>query len=532
MTDLLTKNACDGAAPKEGVPREQSVSMGLAEGETLLLQPEARSSSETRGTSARTHSAAAKLPWTDGPAGLLFLVVVDLFALFDALALGYLCRFRWGFIMPPLEQTASPTAYLQAWGVAIYLGLLLFHAYGLYDRSRTRDPIDVLSPLFRAVGWALLLILSLSYFYRDFSYSRVSVIYTCGFGAVILGTWRACFEAYRNRLRARDGFQKPVLLVGSRTLPRFLEERMRSDRRYGYEVVAVADSVPITAEQFQSLPTGGLDRTGELIDLSGAREVLVGHPALGHHDLLRILEACENRSVPVRMVPATFDLLLDPEDLQEVGGIPLVTINERRHRPGYRAGKRALDLFLASTLLVMSAPVLGLLALWIRFDSRGPVLFRQRRVGVGGRVFEMLKFRTMVDNAESLLPDLVDFEQLSEPVFKLDSDPRVTRAGRFLRRLSLDEVPQLLNVLRGDMSLVGPRPEEEALVERYDIWQRRRLKLKPGITGLQQLHCRGSRSLEERVRWDIVYLRKESLLLDLWILFRTVGVVLRGQGAR
>ena len=129
-----------------------------------------------------------------------------------------------------------------------------------------------------------------------------------------------------------------------------------------------------------------------------------------------------------------------------------------------------------------------------------------------------------------MLPALLDIDALSEPVFKVPHDPRVTGVGRVLRRLSLDELPQLLNVIRGEMSLVGPRPEEERLVKRYDIWQRRRLKLTPGITGLQQLYSRGSSSLQERVRWDIIYLRKESLLLDLWILFRTLGVVLRGRG--
>ncbi len=470
--------------------------------------------------------------WTDGPLGLLFLVVVDLVAFFDALALGYICRFQWGFVIPPLEEVARPLPYLQAWSVAAYLGILLFHAYGLYDRSRVREPFDVLSPLFRAGGWVLLLILSLSYFYRDFSYSRVSVIYTCIFGVLILGVWRAAFEGYRNRLRARVGCQKPVLMVGSRTVPQFLVQRMGMDRSYGYHVVAIVDSVPIDEQLFPDIPLGGLDQVGELLRQTEAQEVLIGHPALGHHELLGILEECENHSIPVRMVPATFDLLLDTDDLQEVGGIPLVTINERRNRPGYRAGKRLTDLVLSSILLMLTLPISAVVALCVRLDSAGPVLYRQRRVGVGGRSFEMLKFRTMVQGAEELLPALVNVDELAEPVYKLDGDPRVTRVGRILRRLSLDELPQLWNVLLGEMSLVGPRPEEESLVARYDIWQRRRLKITPGITGLQQLHCRGSRSLEERVRWDIVYLRKESLLLDLWILIRTVAVVIRGKGAR
>ena len=159
------------------------------------------------------------------------------------------------------------------------------------------------------------------------------------------------------------------------------------------------------------------------------------------------------------------------------------------------------------------------------------MIFRQERVGQHGRVFTMFKFRTMVADAEARLREILDLDALDEPVFKFENDARVTRVGRFLRKSSLDELPQLFNVLRGEMSLVGPRPEERAIVERYNIWQRRRLKVKPGITGLQQVMNRGIPDLAERIKYDIYYIRRQSFLLDLSILLRTIFVVLSGKGA-
>jgi lipopolysaccharide/colanic/teichoic acid biosynthesis glycosyltransferase len=191
-----------------------------------------------------------------------------------------------------------------------------------------------------------------------------------------------------------------------------------------------------------------------------------------------------------------------------------------------------MDVSLSILGLTLLAPFWSVIALLIWLEDGGPVFFLQTRVGQDGRLFKIVKFRTMVVNAEALLPGLVNIEGLKEPVFKLEEDPRVTRLGRFLRRSSLDEVPQLINVLRGEMSLVGPRPEELQVVQQYGIWEQRRLKTKPGLTGLQQVQCRGSVSLKERVRWDILYLRKQSLLLDFWICLKTVYVVLLGKGAR
>jgi len=216
--------------------------------------------------------------------------------------------------------------------------------------------------------------------------------------------------------------------------------------------------------------------------------------------------------------------------------------------------KRIVDIVFSVFLIFLTAPVMGLLFVLIKLDSYGPPIFKQRRVGfnrrqqgngngteppprdrrlrnLGGKPFTMYKFRSMVQEAEEMLPAVVNLGALTEPVYKLQDDPRVTRFGKLLRRTSMDELPQLFNILRGDMSLVGPRPEAQRIVFLYHQDHRKRLRVKPGLTGLQQIRCRGSKSMRKRMRYDLYYIENRSSLIDLWILLKTVIVVIRGKGA-
>jgi exopolysaccharide biosynthesis polyprenyl glycosylphosphotransferase len=297
--------------------------------------------------------------------------------------------------------------------------------------------------------------------------------------------------------------------------------------------VLVRSAARAAAPALSALPRlGGAAELRAVIAREGIAEAVIVDPGLTHRSLLEALDACERAGVVARLVPPIYDLLVDPRDLSTVGGVPLMRIDEARFHLASRALKRLFDVGVSAALLLLLSPLLLAIGAAIRLGSPGPALFFQTRAGKGGAPFRMWKFRTMVHDAERRLEEVVDVAGLAEPAFKLERDPRVTPLGARLRRFSLDELPQLVNVLKGDMSLVGPRPEEVRLTERYDVWQRRRLKVKPGITGLQQVEARGTLSqLHERVRLDIYYIRKQSLLLDLWILFRTFGVVLSGRGA-
>ena len=196
----------------------------------------------------------------------------------------------------------------------------------------------------------------------------------------------------------------------------------------------------------------------------------------------------------------------------------------------YLAGKRTLDLVVCTLLLVIAIPVIALCALAIRLDTPGPVMIAQLRTGRDGRRFRMLKLRTMLANAEELKPQFAHLSVVPPPDFKIPNDPRITRVGRFLRATSLDELPQLLNVLRGDMSLVGPRPTSFE-PSRYELWHTQRLDVRPGITGLWQIEGRNVTTFDERLRLDVQYIRRRSLALDLTLLARTLAVVLRRSGA-
>jgi exopolysaccharide biosynthesis polyprenyl glycosylphosphotransferase len=216
--------------------------------------------------------------------------------------------------------------------------------------------------------------------------------------------------------------------------------------------------------------------------------------------------------------------------VESLGGIPLIGLREPRISGVPWATKRLFDVVMTVLLLALTWPLMVLIAVAIRLDSPGPVIFRQQRVGENGRQFWMYKFRTMCADAEARGPHL-GFDAQGHPIYKWRADQRVTRVGRWLRRTSLDEMPQFFNVLRGDMSLVGPRPEMLFLVERYDAWQRQRLAVPPGITGWWQINGRSDLPMHLNTQFDLYYIRNYSLWLDLKILWRTLGVVARGEGA-
>jgi exopolysaccharide biosynthesis polyprenyl glycosylphosphotransferase len=280
-----------------------------------------------------------------------------------------------------------------------------------------------------------------------------------------------------------------------------------------------------------------LPRLGSIADISRvARQheverVVVTEQELGQTAAEHLIEECKSAGLALTFLPQHYGLLGPGIELNRLAELPVLDFRFSDPSRSTMAMKRVLDLAVSAALLVLLSPLLLAIAILILGDSGRPVLFRQRRAGRDGEPFTMLKFRTMVSDAEQRLGELVDLEELEEPSFKITNDPRVTRAGRLLRRASLDELPQFVNVLRGEMSLVGPRPEEEAVVELYDERQRIRLAVKPGLTGPMQVYGRGDLSFEERLAMERDYLDNLSITGDLAILLRTPGAIIRGDGA-
>ncbi len=458
------------------------------------------------------------------------LLLCDLAMLAAAFVIAYVLRFRWGWLVVTDVPAPPPSEYARAFAFVAAVFVLVLHSRRLYGVMPARG-FDVVEGTWRACTLAALVVLAVSFFYREVSYSR-SVGLIAWLGALaFVPLPRALLLARRRRLYRRGRGLVPALLVGSAQRAADLHRRLGDHRRYGLDVVG-ALAPPASGPGPAGLAVlGALEDLEPVVLATGAREVLICD-SLERLALLETLERCERLGVEARVVPQVYDLFVTPGDLTELHGVPFIAVREQRFERLSLALKRLFDIGVAGTLVVACAPLLALLIALIRRESPGPALFAQRRIGEGGRVFWMWKLRSMVVDAEARLAEVVDLEALEQPVFKPDRDPRVTRVGRWLRRWSLDELPQLWNVLRGDMSLVGPRPEMEAVVARYDAHHRRRLKAKPGLTGLQQIVARASPDLDERIRLDVYYIKRRTFLYDLWLLLRTPWAVLVGRGAR
>ncbi|HTR76419.1 MAG TPA: sugar transferase [Solirubrobacterales bacterium] len=280
-----------------------------------------------------------------------------------------------------------------------------------------------------------------------------------------------------------------------------------------------------------------LPRLGDIADISEVaraeriERVVVTAEQMSEPAAERLIEECKGAGLALTLLPQHFGLLGPGIELNRLAELPVLDFRFSDPPRSTQAMKRAMDLFVSALALILLSPVFLVAAIAILIDSGRPVFFRQRRAGKDGVPFTMLKFRTMVADAEERLGELVDLSKLEEPAFKIPEDPRVTRVGRFLRRTSIDELPQLINVLRGEMSLVGPRPEEEAVVALYDERQRGRLGAKPGLTGPMQVYGRSDLTFEERLAMERDYLDNLSLLTDLQILIRTPRAIVRGEGA-
>jgi exopolysaccharide biosynthesis polyprenyl glycosylphosphotransferase len=276
---------------------------------------------------------------------------------------------------------------------------------------------------------------------------------------------------------------------------------------------------------------GSLADISEVAEVTGIERVVVTEQQMSELAAERLIEECKKAGLALTFLPQHYGLLGPGIELNRLAELPVLDFRFSDPPRSTQAMKRALDVFVSGLLLILLSPLLACAALATLIDSGRPVFFRQRRAGKDGVPFTVFKFRTMVADAEDRLAELIDLSKLSEPAFKIPDDPRVTRVGKLLRRTSIDELPQLFNVLRGQMSLVGPRPEEVAVVALYDERQRGRLAIKPGLTGPMQVYGRGDLTFEERLAMERDYLDNLSLLTDLQILMRTPRAIMRGEGA-
>jgi exopolysaccharide biosynthesis polyprenyl glycosylphosphotransferase len=309
--------------------------------------------------------------------------------------------------------------------------------------------------------------------------------------------------------------------------------RLKMDKSLGGIPIGFLDDDPEKiGRKFHGIPVlSQISKVKEIIKSQHIEEMVFATTHLPYQTILDIITECEVLKVSFKIVPGILEIIASRVNIEEVGGIPLISVSEIGLKGFAAALKRSVDLTASSALLIVLSPLFLLFSMLIRLDSKGPIFFSQERVGKEGKVFRMHKFRSMVEGAEELIPQLEKFSETEGHIFKIKEDPRMTRMGRWMRRLSVDEWPQLVNVLVGEMSLVGPRPPLPREVAKYSPWHRKRLRVAPGITGLWQVSGRSLLPFEDMVRLDIYYIENWSLWLDIKILFRTIPVVLTASGA-
>lgn len=408
------------------------------------------------------------------------------------------------------------------------LTVLLFAKEHLYASRAQRPGLPrIVTALFQVALVALVYALIAT---DRSQYSSYYVFYgTLAFAVVFVSTLRWGYERLTGVLLRAAGYRRRAVLVGS---GKHIEDVAH----------ALADAVdgPVQMLGFISLtprPDNGLRSLGQIGDLprvldeQGVQEVIIADPDFPQDLCVELVDQCHRRAVHVRIAPSTMEILVQHAEFVPGAAVPLFEL-----RPPVFEGldyvlKRTFDVVGALILLVLLSPVLLAIALAVRVSSRGPVLYHSVRPGVGGETFACLKFRTMRNDADQLQADLESINEASGPLFKIRRDPRMTRVGSLLRRYSLDELPQLCNVIGGTMSLVGPRPLPERDFERLQDWHKKRYLVLPGITGLWQVSGRSDLDFDDLVRLDFLYLERWSVGLDLSILLKTVPAVLRRRGA-
>ena len=461
-------------------------------------------------------------------------VLADAVLINVGFVLAYMVRYELQWFRPLDEAYRVPySVYFPNSLALMALLLLMYLTEGLYGPRRKRSWLSDAYIIARGAvtGVAALYILSL--LYRPVLYSRLIFAYAGLAIWTLLSMLRVLEDVMIGRLRRRGHGVQRVLIVGVGEVGRALMRNIVAQPELGYQVVGFVDDKPERGNRdigrFKGL--GGTETIPDVIRNYEVDVVVITLPWLYHRKIMGIMAQCERAQVAVKIVPDLFQMSLNHVDIDDLGGIPLIGIKTVSIKGWNLALKRVLDAVLAALALALLSPLMLLVAILIRLDSPGPVIFRQTRVGRGGRPFTVFKFRTMREGAEREQEALTRLNEADGPLFKIKEDPRRTRLGVFLRRTSLDELPQFYNVLKGEMSLIGPRPALPSEVEQYQPWQRRRLETWPGLTGLWQVSGRSDRTFDEMVLLDIYYIENWSPLLDLKIALKTIPTLILGTGA-
>ncbi len=428
--------------------------------------------------------------------------------------------------LPSFFSAANPFKLLfMVWTLLI----LFFHyTHGLYHTHREQLESMEIWEVVKSISISTLIIIVLAFLLRIQDFPRSVMILNAVVITAFCSIWRVLKRLLVNYLVCNGYNNFNTLIIGAGKVGIMLAGEINSHPTLGLKIKGFLDDYKVgNSGQWPVL--GKLDSLKEIIHREFIHKIFITiYP--DHQSFIKLLEIAREEGLAIRVVPQGYEYMADNFIKFNIGLIPIleysdIDVNYRKRL------KRVFDFVLALILVVLMVPVFIVLGVMIKIDSPGPVFYRSRRYGRYGRTFDMYKFRSMVTNADELLGQLKDKNEVDGPIFKIKKDPRTTKMGACLRRYSLDELPQILNVLTGDMSLVGPRPFPITQLEKEDLRQLRRLGIRPGITGLWQIRGRSDVSFDKLLRWDIWYIKNWSFWLDVYILFQTLPVVVKGKGA-
>jgi exopolysaccharide biosynthesis polyprenyl glycosylphosphotransferase len=414
----------------------------------------------------------------------------------------------------------------------VWYGLL--SSQGLYESFRTKRLTEIVWIIVKAGFVATLITGTLIFIFKLTYVSRIFMFFFLAISVSLLSIEKIMLIQSFKHARPKEDSYKHLLVVGTGKRAGKFVQMVKQHPEWGIKIVGIIDDEPekVGTDVSNIKVIGLLKDIPDILHAKIVDEVVFIIPRSWLSRIEQSILSCEREGIKVSVAVDLFDFKIGKLQATDLGGIPLMRLETTPGSPWELFMKRSLDIIVSLVGLVLLAPVLLLKAVVIKLNYSGPLFFKQVRNGMNGRKFTLLKFRSMVVGAEEMQEELLALNEMDGPVFKIRNDPRMTRIGRFLRKTSLDELPQLINVLKGDMSLVGPRPPIPGEVTNYKTWQRRRLSMRPGITCFWQISGRNEVNFEQWMKLDLEYIDNWSLWLDLKILFKTIPIVLFGIGAR
>ncbi|GGG89853.1 sugar transferase [Silvibacterium dinghuense] len=467
----------------------------------------------------------------------MLMMLNDTLVILLAFAVSLLLR---AMVFDKVDQVAGvpPHALIGAPLHIVYLGwfvlsyLLVANRYGLYSAIPLASGWHEVRLTVQASLNAGLLLCGALYLAGNLSVSRVLVLLLIASTIALLCTRRIVWRKSRFRQFERGLETRNVVILGTHHLSNALGQHIEKDYRLGYKLrgYVVAPECANGLEVPRSQVLGGVEGLRQLIRQHFIDEIVIAEPC-PTESVIQLLEEARELEVDIRAISGYYGELTADTPIEYLGIFPVVSLHRRDPRTVALVLKRGLDMLLSLMALAAVFPIMLAIAIAVRLDSEGPIFYVSERIGKRGRVFPCFKFRTMVKNAEQLKKDLAAQNERDGILFKMTNDPRITRVGRILRKYSLDELPQFFNVLRGEMSMVGPRPPIASEVAKYELEHFRRLEVLPGLTGLWQVQARGDSSFAKYIALDTAYVENWSFWMDLKILVRTAEVVFRGTGS-